>query len=247
MSHRNLFGLLDNPLRFPGVLVELGAHCAAPRCGSWVLAVWLKRPLSSYEPNSLIEISSEYTPINLPSMRNSFGTDLNDVPTTVAASDFPTVYTGEGSNCESFQCLCPSASGSQQQPASSRVINPWQMLNVGSCGQLQRSGDSNVEKSLLKGNRYCEFGSVTHSEQERLLSERQNLQMENRRIFEELTMKSRLYQKSYAKDCFAIEELRRICHEETERAPQLRTDELYAQKNDEPSTVNQLLSQLQFL
>ena len=37
MSHRNLFGLLDNPPRFPDVLVtELGAICADPRGGSWL-------------------------------------------------------------------------------------------------------------------------------------------------------------------------------------------------------------------
>ena len=40
----------------------------------------------------------------------------------------------------------------------------------------------------------------------------------------------KLYQEDHAKDCSEIEELRRICHEETERARQLRTDELFAQK-----------------
>ena len=65
-------------------------------------------------------------------------------------------------------------------------------------------------------------------------------QMANRRRFEELMMKSRLYRESHAQDCFEIEELRIICREETERARQL-TDELDAQKKDEPSTVNQLL------
>ena len=65
--------------------------------------------------------------------------------------------------------------------------------------------------------------------------------------FEELTMKSRLYQESHAKECSEIQELRRICREETERARQLRTDELYAQKKEEPCTVNQLSSQIQDL
>ena len=50
-------------------------------------------------------------------------------------------------------------------------------------------------------------------------------QMESRRIFEEFTTKSRLYQENHASDCMEIEELRRICHEETERARQLRTGE----------------------
>ena len=44
-----------------------------------------------------------------------------------------------------------------------------------------------------------------------------------------------------------IQELRRICCEETERARQLRTDELYAEKKEEPSTVNQLLTQIRTL
>ena len=79
-----------------------------------------------------------------------------------------------------------AARGSQQQPASSGT-NPWQMLNVGICGKLQQSGgssvvrscgklqqsvDSNFEKPLMKGKRGCEFGSVSSSEQERFLSER---------------------------------------------------------------------------
>ena len=71
--------------------------------------------------------------------------------------------------------------------------------------------------------------------------------MESRRMFEELTTKSRLYQENHALDCMEIEELRRICCEETERARQLRTDELYATKNEEPSTVSQLLSQIRTL
>ena len=49
-------------------------------------------------------------------------------------------------------------------------------------------------------------------------------------MFEELTTKSRLYKETHALDCMEIEELWRICHEETERARQLRTGELYAQK-----------------
>ena len=72
-------------------------------------------------------------------------------------------------------------------------------------------------------------------------------QMENRSLFEELAMKGRLCQESHAKYCFEIEESQRICIEEAERARQLRTDELNAQKKGEPSTVTQLLSQIQDL
>ena len=48
-------------------------------------------------------------------------------------------------------------------------------------------------------------------------------------------------------NCKEIAELLRICREEMERARQLRTGELYAQKKEKPSTVNQLLSQIQEL
>ena len=56
------------------------------------------------------------------------------------------------------------------------------------------------------------------------------VQMENFRMFEELITKSRLYQENHASDCTELEELRRICHEEKERARQFRTDQLHAQK-----------------
>ena len=54
-------------------------------------------------------------------------------------------------------------------------------------------------------------------------------------------LKSRIYKESRAKDCFEIEELRIICREEKERAWQLRTHELCAQKKDEASTVESVL------
>ena len=44
-------------------------------------------PLTGYEPKTCIDVSSEHTPINCPSRRNSFNTDYNDLTTTVAASE----------------------------------------------------------------------------------------------------------------------------------------------------------------
>ena len=64
-------------------------------------------------------------------------------------------------------------------------------------------------------------------------------------MFEQAAMKSRLYQESHAKDCIEIQELRRICFEETERVRQLRADEFYAQNKEELSTMSHLLSQIQ--
>ena len=52
-----------------------------------------------------------------------------------------------------------------------------------------------------------------------------------------------------AKDCQEIEELRRIWCEETDRAGQARIDELivFASKEKHPTTVSQLLTQVQDL
>ena len=61
----------------------------------------------------------------------------------------------------------------QQQVAAScsqhhHVVNLWQTSNVGSFGKLERgdASSSNVERSLLKGKRDREFGSVSSSQHE---------------------------------------------------------------------------------
>ena len=69
--------------------------------------------------------------------------------------------------------------------------------------------------------------------------------MEDNRLFGEVTTKNRTYQECHAKDCQQIEELRRVYCQEAERARQLRTDALSLRQKGGPSTVNQLLSQIQ--
>ena len=64
-----------------------------------------------------------------------------------------------------------SGSSCTQQPASSNVMHDEM-----DCGKLQQSDGSDVEKSLLTGKRDREFGGVSSQEQERFLSETQNLQ-----------------------------------------------------------------------
>ena len=67
-----------------------------------------------------------------------------------------------------------AASGSQQQPALSSVINRWQTSNVGRCGKLQRGDESssNVERGLLRGKRDRDFGrmSLSQDDKERIIS-----------------------------------------------------------------------------
>ena len=60
-------------------------------------------------------------------------------------------------------------------------------------------------------------------------------------------MRNRLFQESRARDCSEIEELRRICCEETSRARQVRIDDLSVQQERNPTTVRQLLTQIQDL
>ena len=50
-------------------------------------------------------------------------------------------------------------------------------------------------------------------------------------------IEDRLFQENQAQDCQAIEELRRICCEETDRARQARTDELSMHQERDPIAV----------
>ena len=53
------------------------------------------------------------------------------------------------------------------------------------------------------------------------------------------------FQEDRARDCQEIEELRRLCSMEADRARQLKLDELSMQQKENHSTVNQLLAQIQ--
>ena len=174
MSCRNLLGLPDRRPTFADRLeTELGKTCDDPRSGGSFGRLTEQFPLTGYEPNNLIEISREHTPINFPSRRNSFSTDFNDVRVWCPR------HLGVGMtyplSAPVRQQAAASGSSNPQQPASPNVINPWQTSNVGSCGKLQRIAHM-LKKSILKGERDREFGSVSSQEQETFLSERENLQ-----------------------------------------------------------------------
>ena len=78
--------------------------------------------------------------MNFPSRQNSFTTDIDDVPTFVAASDITeTIQAGQLTSplftqerqvsANSFGVSVfqqAAASGSQQQPAASSVVNLWE-------------------------------------------------------------------------------------------------------------------------
>ena len=64
---------------------------------------------------------------------------------------------------------------------------------------------------------------------------------------DELEMRNKASQEDRARNCQESEELRRISHTEAERARQLRSEELSAQKEQRKSTVHQLMVQIQEL
>ena len=100
-----------------------------------------RSPHTGYEPKSLIEISSEHTPIKFPSRKTSFNTDSNDLATTVAAPGVTdAIDVGQLTSPLFSQEREVSAnpfgvsgsqqqaasSSSQQQQASSSEVHSWQ-------------------------------------------------------------------------------------------------------------------------
>ena len=64
-------------------------------------------------------------------------------------------------------------------------------------------------------------------------------------FFGGLEMRKRLFQESHARNCQEIEELQRICCEETDRARRFKIDEWSLQRRKNPTTVSQLVTQIQ--
>ena len=52
-------------------------------------------PITGYEPKDMVEISIEYTPTNFPTWKNSFTTDIDDVPSAVASDITETIEAGQ--------------------------------------------------------------------------------------------------------------------------------------------------------
>ena len=71
-----------------------------------------------------------------------------------------------------------------------------------------------------------------------------NAQSERISLCGELEMRNKLFQESRTKDCQEIEELRRRCCEESDRARQAKLDELSVMQQRDPQTVSQLLAQM---
>ena len=96
----------------------------------------------------------------------------------------------------------------------------------------------------------CETGMQLQS-QRMELHQANHLTDQTRRekiwLFEELEMRNKVFQEDRARNCQEIGDLRRICCAEAERPRPLKYDELSAQKEQNPTTVNQLMMQIQEL
>ena len=93
MFHHELLGVPDPPPLFPATLVTgSGTTCVDPRSGSLFGRMAEQSPTTGFESKDLIEISSEYTPSNFLSRKNSFTPDIDDVPTVVASDITETIF-----------------------------------------------------------------------------------------------------------------------------------------------------------
>ena len=127
-------------------------------------------PLTGYWPKSLIEVSSEHTPIVLPSTRGSLDTNVDDLATTLDASEFhDTTDVGRLTSSLFSQEREVSAAPfgvSCSQTHSSMEKSRWDVEPFSSFG-----------KPLSKGKRNRDLESVQDSlrERERFLSEQRDI------------------------------------------------------------------------
>ena len=168
--HRNLLGVPDPPpLSYPA---SYGIRHNLRRSIGW-FTLWPKSwadPISCYEPEDLIDISSEYTPITFPSRKNSFTTDIDDVPTVVASDITETIEAGQltsplftqerevSANPFGVSVFQPAASGSQQQPNFKTevcVTTPFLQLSMSWINEVEmaRSMNNLMTSQSIEGRR----------------------------------------------------------------------------------------------
>ena len=112
--------------------------------------------LTSYEPESLIEVSSEHTPIIFHSRRGSFDTNLDDPATTVDASE---VYDTPGVG----RLTSPRISQEREASAISSGVSCSQTHSCVEKSRRDVEPFSSFRKPLSKGKRNRELESVQDS------------------------------------------------------------------------------------
>ena len=138
-------------------------------------------PLTDYEPKSLIEVSSEHTPNNLPSRKGSLDTNLDDLATSVDASEIhdttdvgrlasPLFSQKREVSAIPFSVSCSQTRSSVGRPT--RDVDPFSSVEKSSCDV---DPFSSLGKPWSKGKRNRELESVRDSqvERERILSDKE--------------------------------------------------------------------------
>ena len=220
-----------------------------------------------------VDVSSEHTPINYPSRRDSFDSEYNDLTTTVAASETPDMKEVGLSNpfCLSGFQQQAAASGSQQQASSSglaptcgrtpgnrcEVVSQFQVLK-GLCREKKVTEIWKVHKLFPKG----EISIHCYLEQKAELAVQGECAAQKRLSEAEAEMDIRIWERRNA-DIALFDTNRELesqrlelyqqingqirLKEKTDRARQLRIEELSMQQERNPSTESQFLTQLQDL
>ena len=103
---------------------------------------------------------------------------------------------------------------------------------------------TNSDMALYEANQEFESQRVQLQQANRWADQAQSDKIS---LYGEWELRNKIFQESQAKDCQEIEELSRNCCEETDRDRQASIDELSMHQERNPTTVSQLLSQVQDL
>ena len=160
--------------------------CATPQGGLLFGHLAEQSPLTGYEPKSLIEGSSEHTPINSPSRNSSFDIDFSDLATTVDASErIDTTDLGQLTSPLSTQerevsanpfsvSGSPAASSSKQQQAAASSKH---------CETLARNGFSKHGETCARMHIFFSCRAhMTHNQRNRVTRKQRSTSRNFRRI-----------------------------------------------------------------
>ena len=128
--------LASSPATTPSQLFSWTSSTTAPPQGGLLFGRLAEQsPLTGCEPKSLIEVSSEHTPINLPSRKGSLDTNLDDLATTVDASEMiDTIEVGQltsplFSQDREVSATPSSVSGSQAHSSAERPMRDTDLFS----------------------------------------------------------------------------------------------------------------------
>ena len=102
-------------------------------------------------------------------------------------------------------------------------------------------------KNWEKRNRDCSFQNINQEFGSQRFRWAHRAQKDKISLYGEMELRSGLFQENHARDCQEIEELSRRCCEEIEQTRQARSEELSLQQRRNPTTMSQMMAQIQDL